>query len=403
MPDIDIHFDVQYDYPVVFTKDVFNTENPVLVDIFKKTGQKNRILVVIDSNVAASTPDLISRIGVFFRQYDDIMDMVAPAYIMTGGEVCKNTPHEVEKIQILINKNHLCRHCFIMVIGGGAVLDAAGYAVATAHRGLRLLRLPTTTLAQNDAGVGVKNAINKFGKKNWLGTFAPAFAVVNDLLFLKTLNTRDLRAGISEAVKVALIKDRFFFDYLYDRREALRDFEPESMQEMIIRCARLHVDHIRNSGDPFERGSSRPLDFGHWAAHKIEDLADDDIRHGEAVAVGIALDAHYAHYCGCITEIELYRILSLMECIGFKLFHPALLQINIEASIREFQEHMGGTLAIPMICGIGKLTEAAIIDTGLIIRGIKNLEDRYNSKKTHEKKKRIQSDASHKGRGDVFS
>jgi 3-dehydroquinate synthase len=222
--------------------------------------------------------------------------------------------------------------------------------------------------------------MNMFGKKNFIGTFAPPFAVVNDMAFLETLPTRDRRAGIAEAIKVALIKDRAFFDFLYDHRAALRDFEPHAMAHMITRCAELHIDHIRTNGDPFEQGASRPLDFGHWAAHKIEDLADDDVRHGEAVAVGIALDALYSHHCGFISELELHKILSLVKEVGFRPFHPALLKMDIQASLSDFREHMGGELTIPLIKGIGSLTEAHRIDTALVASCIQFLAGKSDGK-----------------------
>jgi 3-dehydroquinate synthase len=380
MQGFQLQFDLKYSFPIVFTRDVFDPDNPVLADVLGQTGSPNRVLVVIDANVAAANPRLVDAIEAYSRRHDPLMKIVAPPHIITGGEACKNDPDEVQQIQALINTHHLCRHSFVMAIGGGAVLDAVGFATATAHRGLRLLRLPTTTLAQNDAGVGVKNSMNMFGKKNFIGTFAPPFAVVNDLAFLETLPPRDRRAGIAEAIKVALIKDRAFFDFLYDHREALRDFESHAMAHMIARCAELHIDHIRTNGDPFEQGTSRPLDFGHWAAHKIEDLADDDVRHGEAVAVGIALDALYSRHCGFISELELHKILSLIKDVGFRLFHPALYKMDIQASLNDFREHMGGELTIPLIKGIGSLTETHQIDTALVTRGIAFLAGKYDGK-----------------------
>lgn len=377
---IQMRFDLNYSYPVAFTRDVFNPDNPVLADILKTTGRPNRALVVIDSNVAAADPYLINEIEAYSRHHEELIRIVASPFIITGGEACKNGMAEVQKIQSLINTYHLCRHSFVMVIGGGAVLDATGFAAATAHRGLRLLRLPTTTLAQNDAGVGVKNSVNMFGKKNFIGSFAPPFAVINDLDFLDTLQERDLRAGIAEAIKVALIKDRTFFESLYENRYALRDFKPDAMARMIARCAELHTEHIQTSGDPFEQGASRPLDFGHWAAHKIEDLADDDVRHGEAVAVGIALDSLYSHSCGLISELELYKIMSLIRAVGFEPFHPALVKMDIVESLNNFQEHMGGELTIPLLQGIGSLTETHRIDTAKMAKGIKFLAAKYERK-----------------------
>ena len=165
-------------------------------------------------------------------------------------------------------------------------MDMAGLAAATAHRGVRHIRIPTTTLSQCDSGVGVKNGINAFGKKNFIGTFAPPFAVINDFQLLAPLSPRDKRAGFAEAVKVACIRSREFFDALEEDAAALAQFQPDAMRKLIRRCAELHMDHIATSGDPFEFGSARPLDFGHWSAHKLEQLSDFKIRHGEAVAIG---------------------------------------------------------------------------------------------------------------------
>ena len=398
MQSIKLQFDLKYSFPVVFTRDVFNPDNPALADVLKQTGNLNRVLVVIDSNVAAANPYLINAMEAYSTHHDPLMKIVAPPYIITGGEACKNNPAEVQQIQSLINTYHLCRHSFVMAIGGGAVLDAVGFAAATAHRGLRLLRLPTTTLAQNDAGVGVKNSINMFGKKNFVGTFAPPFAVINDLALLDTLQERDCRAGISEAIKVALIKDRGFFDFLYENRHALRRFEPQAMAHMIARCAELHTDHIQTNGDPFEQGTSRPLDFGHWAAHKIEDLADDDVRHGEAVAVGIVLDSLYSHYTGLISELELHKIISLIRDAGFSLYHPALHKMDIQTSLNEFREHMGGELTIPLINGVGSLTEVHQMDAALVAKGIQFLGAKYE-KKASPKEGKQQPDGGKTGTG----
>src|SRR6187402_1345070 len=134
--------------------------------------------------------------------------------------------------------------CASTAVGGGAVLDAAGFAAAIFHRGVRHIRCPTTVLAQADSGVGVKNAINAFGLKNLLGTFAPPFAVINDSAFLDKLPARDKRAGIAEAVKVALIRDADFFTWLEAEAEALARFAPNALDTLVRRCALLHMHQI---------------------------------------------------------------------------------------------------------------------------------------------------------------
>jgi 3-dehydroquinate synthase len=257
-------FTLYYAYPVIFTRDLFGAENAILPEFLSSYGEgRARIALVIDSEVARLTPGLLEKIKRCADLHQELLEFVTPPLIIPGGEVCKNQPREVERLHTLIEKEGLCRHSYLIALGGGAVLDVAGYAAATAHRGLRLIRMPTTTLAQNDAGVGVKNGINAFGRKNFLGTFAPPCAVINDFDFLRTLSDRDQRAGIAEAIKVALIKDRTFFDRLYAERRELAVFSPPAMERMIVRCAELHLEHIRTCGDPFEFGTSRPLDFGH--------------------------------------------------------------------------------------------------------------------------------------------
>src|SRR3990172_348148 len=263
MKTIQQSFSITYSFPVIFTRDAFGAYNTSLSDVLRTSGQmRNRILIVGDANLINSNPDLLEKIERYGQRNRDLLEFVDTPFIIRGGEICKNEPLEVGKIRALTEKHNICRHSFILAIGGGAVLDAAGYAAATAHRGIRLIRMPTTPLAQNDAGVGVKNGINAFGKKNYIGTFAPPYAVINDFDFLCTLPARDMRAGMAEAVKVALIRDSAFFDLLYRERRRLAAFKPEVMEKTIMRCAELHLEHISRGGDPFEQGASRPLDFG---------------------------------------------------------------------------------------------------------------------------------------------
>ena len=247
-------------------------------------------------------PGPILRAGskIIFPPTPDGVKLVCPPLVIEGGERAKNSPIHVAEIHSHIDRHHLDRHSYLIAVGGGALLDVAGFAAATAHRGVRHVRIPTTTLSQADSGIGVKNGINAFGKKNFIGTFAPPHAVINDFNLLATLEPRDKRAGYVEAVKVACIRDAKFFDELERDAEKLAAFEPAAMKRLIHRCAELHLDHIATSGDPFELGSARPLDFGHWAAHKLEQLSNFQIRHGEAVAIGIALDVIYSRQTGLL-------------------------------------------------------------------------------------------------------
>ncbi|MGH0037548.1 MAG: 3-dehydroquinate synthase [Myxococcota bacterium] len=363
MIEIQQRFAIDFTYPVLFTRDAFGAGEAALEAVFERAGaRRHRVLPVVDAGLLDADPGLRPRLRAFADRNPGLIEWVAPPLSVRGGEACKQDALDVERIHELVERHRICRQSFVLAIGGGAVLDAVGYAAATAHRGVRLLRMPSTVLAQNDAGIGVKNAINAFGRKNFVGTFAPPYAVVNDAALLETLPSRDRRAGIAEAVKVALVKDAGFFEELFAARGALARFEESASQRMIVRCAELHLEHIRTSGDPFELGSARPLDFGHWAAHRLEEISEGDLRHGEAVAIGVALDALYSHAAGMLDELAARRILVLLEELGFQLAHPALRWLDVEDALQAFREHLGGALCITLLEGVGCGTEVHEID-----------------------------------------
>jgi 3-dehydroquinate synthase len=261
----------------------------------------------------------------------------------------------------------LCRHSYVAAVGGGALIDMVGFAAATAHRGIRLIRVPTTVMAQADASLGVKNGINAFGQKNFIGTFAPPAAVVNDADFLPTLSPRDWIGGVAEAIKVALIKDPEFFSFIEEQADALAHRDLAVMQQVIQRSARLHLQHIGQSGDPFEFGSSRPLDFGHWAAHKLEHLSGYELGHGQAVAIGMALDSTYAYLMGLLPRSPWQRILITLKTLGFALDDPRLeVEHGLLDGLKEFQAHLGGRLTIMLLWDIGQSLEVHEINPELM-------------------------------------
>ena len=364
------NFQVQFSYNIIFTENLFSPENTTLLDFLQQYGNtdfRKKILFLIDEGVATAHPQLTEQIKQYFASQNAI-ELSSEILILAGGEQAKNDPQYLSQTLQAIDDNGIDRHSFVAAIGGGAFLDMVGYASAIAHRGVKHIRIPTTVLSQNDSGIGVKNSINFFHKKNFLGTFAPPVAVFNDSNFLITLSERDWRSGISEAVKVALIKDLAFFEWLEIHAKALAERDEVAMQEQIVRCAKLHLQHI-SSGDPFEMGSARPLDFGHWAAHKLEYLTNYEIRHGEAVAIGIALDSVYSFLKNNLSKDELERILRTLETLGFKIYHEALAEndkINLWKGLNEFREHLGGQLTITILQTLGKGIEVHEIDFELV-------------------------------------
>lgn len=374
-------FSVDFEFPVSFTEGLFEIGNRVFLDTLQRleTDKRHRVIVFVDAGVLGARPNLGDEIARYANNYPTQIELVGKPIAVAGGESVKQGLEQVVEMQRAMVEHHIDRHSYVIAIGGGAVLDAVGLAAATAHRGIRLVRVPTTVLSQNDSGVGVKNGVNLFGSKNFYGTFAPPFAVLNDLDFIAALPVRDRRSGIAEAVKVALIRDRAFFGWLERSVEALAAFDRFAMAYMIRRCAELHMHQIGNGGDPFESGTARPLDFGHWAAHRLELLTNFELRHGEAVAIGIALDTEYSVIAGLLDADAAKRVRAVLTGLGFSLWHDALEaqregEHALMAGLRDFREHLGGKLTITLLSDLGVGVEVHEIDQDAMLQAIANLK-----------------------------
>ncbi len=353
-------------------------DNRELADLLAAGGGR-RVLVLLEDNVAAAWPDLPAAVGRYFANLDL---MFCGVQVHPGGEAVKADDSLVGQLLHAFDRCHLDRHSYILAIGGGAFLDVAGFAAATAHRGVRLVRFPTTTLAQADSGVGVKCAINAFGKKNWVGSFAVPFAVVNDSAFLATQPPETGRAGLVEAVKVGLVKDRRFFEWIEQNLTELAALEPGCLASCVEHSALLHARHIATGGDPFETGSSRPLDFGHWAAHKLETMTGYQLAHAPAVAVGVALDTLYSVRSGRLAAASGDRVLAVLRGLGLPIHHPALDWTGADGrrlvltGLEEFREHLGGALTVLLLRDLGQGEDAHELDDALLIRCIEELRVR---------------------------
>jgi 3-dehydroquinate synthase len=377
-------FTVTFEYPVHFTERLFEPANPVLADVVARLEpeRRHRCLVFLDDGLLEARPTLPDEIAAYARHHAARIALVGPPIAVPGGERVKNELFFVEQMQRQVFERGIDRHSYLIAVGGGALLDAVGLVAATVHRGVRLIRVPTTVLAQDDSGVGVKNGVNLHGVKNFCGTFAPPFAVLNDIDLLTPLSERDKIAGMAEAVKVALIRDGAFFAWLERNADRLIAFQRPAMVQMIRRCAELHMHQIAHGGDPFETGSARPLDYGHWSAHKLESLTKHHVRHGEAVAIGIALDARYSVLAGLLEAGQDERICALLEHLGFRLWHPAFEtrladgSLAIFGGLREFREHLGGELTVTLLAGIGQGVEVHVIDEALMLTAVNWLKAR---------------------------
>ncbi|WP_437188532.1 3-dehydroquinate synthase [Planctomicrobium sp. SH668] len=351
----DIEFSVPFRHRLRLTRDVFGKDQDVLLKLFETNGENvPRVQVWLDEQIAVAQPQLTSRIRTCLNSHRDQVQLVGNIQICPGGEAVKNDIHIVERMLKCMNTADLDRRSYVLVIGGGAVLDAVGFAAAIAHRGIRLIRIPTTTLAQGDSGVGVKNSVNLFAKKNWIGTFAVPWAVINDEELLSSLPDRDFVCGFSESVKVSLLKDPNEFTRIEKLAPAIRSRDMNAVRPVLYRSAQLHLQHITQGGDPFEALEARPLDYGHWSAHKLEPMTNFELRHGEAVAIGVAIDTVYSSLVHGLPQQDAIRVLRCLEALGLNLYHPLLNETKLLFDgLEEFRQHLGGRLTLTMLTAIG--------------------------------------------------
>ena len=378
----DFQIPVTFKHRILFTRNAFAVGNPALAEVLAEGGGR-RAMVFVEETVAAFWPELVDEIQDYFSALD--LDFLGTT-VFPGGESAKADEQLVREVWATIDAAHLDRHSYALAIGGGAFLDAVGYAAATAHRGVRLIRFPTTTLSQDDSGVGVKCAINAFGKKNWVGSFAVPFAVINDFRYLHSQAAETSRGGLIEAVKVALVRDGEFFLWIEANLELLAALDPEVLEICVERSALLHARHIASGGDPFETGSSRPLDFGHWAAHKLETMTHYQLSHAPAVAVGVALDTLYSARAGLLKFSVAEQVLRVLDGLQLGIYHPALDWLDeggkrrVIDGLDEFREHLGGRLTVLLLEDVGRGIDVHEIDETLLGDCINELRTRWESR-----------------------
>jgi 3-dehydroquinate synthase len=384
---LDIPFGTTYQYRLRFGTDVLGANREVLADVLEPSeGRPARVQFWVDGRVAAARPDLTRRIRDFASAYPNRISPAGELEVVPGGEIVKNEIHLLEYILKSLNAAELDRHGYVVVIGGGAVLDAVGFAASIAHRGLRLVRLPTTTLAQADSGIGVKNGVNLFGKKNWVGTFGVPWAVINDSVMLETLTDRDFMCGFAEAVKVSLLKDPGVFDTLCATASRIARREMDAALPMIRASAVMHLDHITRGGDPFETREARPLDFGHWSAHKLEAMSDFRLRHGEAVAIGVAIDSVYSSLALGLPGSDSARVLTCLLDLGFSLDDATLDNEEVLfAGLEEFRQHLGGRLTLTLLQQVGRPIDMHEVDVPLMKKAIAHVRARGRKAAPHSR------------------
>ncbi len=332
------------EYPVHVVINVFGNEKfpHHLLERF------DRIILAIDEHVNKTYGDAIRRLlAGSYRRLETI--------VVAAGEKKKDLVSVTELVSAFESLSVCRRNDLIVAAGGGVISDIVGFASSIFRRGVPCLRLPTTLVGQIDAGVGIKNAVNFHEHKSRLGTFCPPYAVIVDPGFLSSLPERQIRNGLSEALKIALVADAPLFDLIETYSSLLLRSKLQCPQgsELIRRSIRAIL--LELSPNLYERILDRLPDYGHTFS-PIFEFKFNDLEHGEAVALDMAIATGLAVVMGLLDLSRADRILATQHAMGLPIFLENLTVEILKEGIHEAMRHRGGQLRMPILTGIGEAT-----------------------------------------------
>ncbi|MDI6791799.1 MAG: 3-dehydroquinate synthase [bacterium] len=287
------------------------------------------------------------------------------------GEEYKN----LEVTRSLYNELLSCRldrRTPVIALGGGVIGDLSGFVAATFMRGLPFIQVPTSLLAQIDSSVGGKVGVNLPQAKNMVGSFYQPSVVIIDPLALKTLDERELMAGLAEIVKYGVIRDEAFFAWLENNWAGILDLEPEALSHIIARSCQIKADVV--SLDEREAGERAILNYGHTIGHALESLTDYKcFRHGEAVAIGMIAASWIANELGLLSESEVRRQIDILQRIGLPTTFSGIDSQEIIKTLALDKKVLGGEVRFILPAQIGRVIIKSAISTEVIKKAIEKV------------------------------
>jgi 3-dehydroquinate synthase len=278
--------------------------------------------------------------------------IVHAKHLMKDGESAKNL-FTVEKLSRSLVRAGIDRHSLIVAVGGGVVGDVAGFAASACLRGVALVQIPTTLIAQVDSAVGGKTGVNLPEGKNLVGSFYPARLVLVDTAMLKPLPERQYRGGLAEVIKYGIIADAKLFAFLERNSDAVLRRDPAALAYIIPRCLEIKAQVV--SRDERESGLREILNFGHTFGHALETVTNYRVyQHGEAVAWGMMAAALLGHEIGLTSADEVSRIVSLVRRMGPLPPWPNVSPKKLIAAMQSDKKTRAGKLRFVLAPKIGK-------------------------------------------------
>lgn len=360
-----------YSYDVLFTEeDIFSTDSLLLHDVI----DRHRCLVVVSETVNKLYG---SKIADYFRHW-------------SGNETFRILPLPIsENIKNIETVMRICkegkrfgldRKSLFIAIGGGVLMDTVGLASSIYMRKLNFVRIPTTLVGQVDAGIGLKTGVDFEGRKNFIGSFHPPICVLNDFRFLRTLNAEEIRNGLAEIVKMAIISDSELFSALETNSKRIVNCymsgsDTTFTQWINLTAARRMLEQLQ--ANPYEKELERLVDLGHTFSPFIEMYTRHSIKHGRAVAIDIAISTEIACLIGRIDTQLHDRILSMLAALGFNLHDVKAFEAErMWQSLDSIILRRGGKLNLVIPTGIGTagfLREAEELEKDILKQAMANL------------------------------
>ncbi|KAF1711259.1 3-dehydroquinate synthase [Pseudoxanthomonas kalamensis DSM 18571] len=324
------------------------------------------VLLVSDSNVAP-----LYAAGVREALHAARSELQIATFVLPAGEESKTLAHFGGAIEALAGLG-ATRDACVFALGGGVVGDLAGFAAACWMRGIDCVQLPTTLLSMVDSSVGGKTAVDIPQGKNLVGAFHSPRAVFADTGALRTLPIRELRAGLAEVIKYGAIRDPLFFEWLQAEREALLAGDAAALAQAIARSCEHKAEIVER--DPLEKGERALLNLGHTFGHAIEaeqgygGAGNDNLNHGEAVAVGMVLAARLSADLGMATTEDAERLATLLAGYGLPTAIPAGLAPDaLLARMRLDKKNLAGRLRLVLWRGVGHAEIVPDVDEAAVL------------------------------------
>ncbi|MCG8470296.1 MAG: hypothetical protein MI742_00365 [Desulfobacterales bacterium] len=303
----------QISYPITFTEEIFTGDNQTIRRTLAKLGYSppTPCAVLVDSGLVARNRNLIKQILRHFQKERAYLHLPEPPFILSGGETIKNSIKMHDEIASLCEKGHLTRETMVLIIGGGAFIDAAGTSLGQALGGIPFVTIPSSTLGQCAAGIGCCRFMNQGECKNFSAIQTPPKAVCIDFGLLKSLSFEHHLSGMAEAFKAAMACDADFFEVLCRKARKIKQNKRETVERVLHKTALLHlaISH------PPEKGIPEPLQLGCWGGWWLESVSGFKLPHGHALSVGLTLDSWLALRAGTLPEETFERLTrALMRC-----------------------------------------------------------------------------------------